>query len=53
MKDGIYRLVYAGINSSALGIFVVRNGEFRGVGEAGAEYCGRVKLEPARNLYIF
>ena len=53
MRDGIYRLVYAGVASSALGVFVVRNGRFHGVGQAGAEYQGDFRFEPARNLYLF
>ena len=53
MRDGIYQVVYAGVSSAALGVFVVRNGAFSGVGQMGAEYHGSVRLEPPRNLYIF
>ena len=53
MRDGIYRLVYAGISANAFGLFVIRNGEFRGVGQSGAEYEGTIRFEPSRNLFVF
>ena len=51
MRDGIYQLTYAGVSFSALGVFVIRNGKFSGVGQAGALYHGTCMLDPARNLY--
>ena len=53
MREGIYQLVYAGATSSAVGVFVLRNGAFSGVGEKGAHYTGNYKFQPARNLYKF
>jgi len=53
MRDGIYQLIYAGIAGSALGVFVMRNGKFSGIGQMGAQYHGTYVLDPRRNLYHF
>jgi hypothetical protein len=53
MRDGLYRLTYAGAASSAVGMFALRNKAFSGVGEKGAFYQGTCVRDPARNLYSF
>jgi hypothetical protein len=53
MREGLYRLCYAGATSSAVGIFALRNTEFAGVGEMGAIYRGTCVRDPTRNLYKF
>ncbi len=53
MREGLYRLCYAGAASSAVGVFAFRNNEFSGVGETGAIYHGACVRDPARNLYRF
>jgi hypothetical protein len=53
MREGLYRLTYAGVASSAVGMFAVRNEAFSGVGEMGAYYQGTCVRDPVRNLYAF
>jgi hypothetical protein len=40
MRDGIYLSTYVGGGYQARGTFVLRNGSFTGVGQAGAVYEG-------------
>ncbi len=51
MRDGIYQITYAGVAYSALGVFVMRNGAFAGMGPTGARYHGTIGFVPQRNLY--
>ena len=53
MREGLYRLQYAGATSSAVGLFAIRQEAFTGVGEMGALYQGTCKRDPGRNLNIF
>jgi hypothetical protein len=53
MREGLYRLNYAGVTASAVGMFAFRNGAFTGVGELGAYYQGTCLHDPTRNLYKF
>jgi hypothetical protein len=53
MREGLYRLCYAGVASAAVGMFAFRNGAFTGVGEQGALYRGTCQRDPARNIYKF
>ncbi len=53
MRDGLYRLLYAGAAGAALGVFALRNGAFSGIGEKGAQYHGTYVLDVARKLYTF
>lgn len=51
MRDGIYQVNYVGASHGALGVFVIRNGIFNGVGPAGAFFEGTCLLDPKRGLY--
>lgn len=51
MRDGIYQVNYVGASYGALGVFVIRNGAFNGVGPTGAFYQGTCILDRQRSLF--
>lgn len=53
IRTGIYAARYSGIAYEAQGVFVLRNGAFRGVGQAGAVYEGSYAIDFARGAVRF
>lgn len=53
IRGGVYTAKYSGIAYEAQGVFVLRNGAFVGVGQAGAVYEGKYWSDHARGTLRF